>query len=148
MVVIVSKTGTHALGYWGPSVSKQVVSTAQLSCSFGSSPSVLSVLPVKRIKVGNRDAANILDHVPMANIKPFGMCSSLANPATASATSAALGVLTPTPCMPATAAPWLPGSPTVLLANQPALNLPSKCMCTWLGAISITAPGQPATQIP
>jgi hypothetical protein len=129
-------------------MSKQVVTTAQLSCSFGTSPTAFSVLPAKRIKVGNMDAANILDHVPMANIKPFGMCSSLANPTTASATSAALGVLTPTPCVPATAAPWATGAPAVLLANQPALNLPSKCLCTWQGVITIAAPGQATTQIP
>jgi hypothetical protein len=129
-------------------MSNQVVTTAQLMCSFGTAPVPLTALPAKRIKVGNMDAANILDHVPITNIKSFGMCSSLANPTTAAATSAALGVLTPTTCVPATAAPWLPGSPTVLLANQPALNLTSKCMCTWLGAISISTPGQTTTQIP
>lgn len=129
-------------------MSKQVVHSAQLKCSFGLSPSSLAVLPVKRIKVGNLDAANILDHIPMTNVMNFGMCSSLANPTTASATSAALGVLTPTPCVPATAAPWVPGSPTVLLANQPALNLPATCLCTWLGVITITTPGETTTQIP
>ena len=140
--------GASVLACRGSSVSKQVVQTAQLKCSFGTAPVPLSVLPVKRIKVGNLDAANILDHVPMANIKPFGMCSSLANPTTASATSAALGVLTPTPCIPATTAPWVTGAPTVLLTNQPALNLPATCLCTWLGMITISAPGQTTTQIP
>ena len=82
----------------------------------------------------------------MVNIMPFGVCASLANPTTASATSAAMGVLTPTPCIPVVPAPWAPGSPTVLIANQPALNNPSKCMCTYLGVISIVMPGQTTTQ--
>ncbi|WP_458094507.1 DUF4280 domain-containing protein [Roseomonas sp. WA12] len=129
-------------------MSNQVVTTAQLTCNFGTTPVPLTALPAKRIKVGNMDAANILDHVPATNIKSFGMCSSLTNPTTATATSAAFGVLTPTPCVPVTAAPWVAGSPTVLLANLPALNQTSKCMCTWLGAITISTPGQTTTQIP
>jgi len=126
----------------------QVVNGAQLQCSFGAAPSTLMVTPVKREKVANQFAANIMDHVPTVNIMPFGMCASLANPTTASATSAASGVLTPTPCMPVVPAPWTPGAPSVLVANQPALNNPSKCMCTWQGVITIVSPGQATTQIP
>ena len=55
----------------------------------------------------------------------------------ASATAAAMGVLTPMPCIPACAAPWAPGSPTVLVCNKPALNNSSKCMCNWGGVISV-----------
>jgi Domain of unknown function (DUF4280) len=53
--------------------------------------------PVNREKVANQFVANIMDDVPMANIMPFGMCVSLASQTTAAATSAAMGVLTPTP---------------------------------------------------
>ena len=129
-------------------MSMQVVCGAQLQCSFGAAPSTLIVTPVNREKVTNRFAANIMDHVPMVNIMPFGVCASLANPTTASATSAAMGVLTPTPCVPLVPAPWMPGSPTVLVANQPALSNPSKCMCTYAGIISIVSQGQTTTQIP
>jgi hypothetical protein len=129
-------------------MSMQVVNGAQLQCTFGAAPSNLVVLPINRELVANQPAANIMDHVPMVNIMPFGVCASLANPTTASATSAAMGVLTPTPCIPVVPAPWAPGSPTVLIANQPALNNPSKCMCTYLGVISILMPGQTTTQIP
>lgn len=129
-------------------MSMQVVYGAQLQCSFGAAPSTLIVTPVNREQVTNQFAANIMDHVPMVNIMPFGVCASLANPTTASATSAAMGVLTPTPCVPLVPAPWMPGSPTVLVANQPALSNPSKCMCTYAGIISIVSPGQTTTQIP
>ena len=93
-------------------------------------------------------AANIMDNKPMVNIPPFGMCMSMANPTVASATAAALGVLTPMPCVPVTAAPWVPGCPTVLIYNFPALNDSSKCMCTWGGVISINMPGQFTVQVP
>ena len=126
----------------------KTVNTAQLMCTFGAAPSVLTVTPMNRTMTGTQPAANIMDHVPMMNIMPFGMCMSLANPEVAAATAAALGVLTPQPCIPATSAPWVPGSPTVMIANQPALNNSSKCMCNWGGVISIVMPGQMTTMVP
>jgi hypothetical protein len=87
-------------------------------------------------------AANILDNIPFVNIPPFGMCMSMANPAVAAATAAALGVLTPMPCTPVTPAPWAPGSPTVLVTGAPALNDSSKLMCAFAGVISINMAGQ------
>jgi hypothetical protein len=97
---------------------------------------------------GNMPAANIMDNKPMVNILPFGMCTSLANPTVASATAAAMGVLTPMPCIPVTPAPWAPGAPTVLLGSMPALDNTSKLMCTWAGIISVIYPGQVMEQIP
>ena len=70
-----------------------------------------------------------------------GWGQSPANPMVAAATAAALGVLTPMPCIPVTPAPWVPGSPTVLLRGMPALNNTSQCMCNWGGVIQITNPG-------
>ena len=126
----------------------QVCNGATLMCSCGTAPSSLVVLPVNRVMTSNQPAANIMDHKPMVNIMPFGMCTTLANPTVASATSAAQGVLTPMPCVPATASPWISGAPTVLLAYQPALNNTSKLMCNWAGSISITMPGQTTHMIP
>jgi hypothetical protein len=120
---------------------------AMLQCSFGVAPSSLSVLPVNKVLTGTPDA-NIMDNKPMVNIMPFGMCSSPANPTVAAATAAALGVLTPMPCVPVTTAPWAPGAPTVLIANMPALDNSSKLMCTWGGVIQITDPGQTTVFIP
>src|SRR5579884_3967151 len=96
----------------------QVVATATMMCSFGLAPSVLNVLPINRVTVEGRPAANIMDHQPILNIPPFGMCTSLANPTVAAATAAALGTLTPMPCVPVTVAPWVPGAVTTMVANQ------------------------------
>jgi Domain of unknown function (DUF4280) len=121
---------------------------ATLQCSFGAAPSTLAVLPVNRTLTSNVPAANIMDHVPMVNIMPFAMCTSPANPMVAAATAAALGVLTPMPCIPVTPAPWVPGAPTVLINNMPALNNTSKLMCNWAGVIQIVAPGQFTHMVP
>ncbi|MCK7510882.1 MAG: DUF4280 domain-containing protein [Desulfobacterales bacterium] len=105
-------------------------------------------MPTNRTMCSNMPAANIMDNIPMVNIMPFGMCMSITNPSVASATSAALGVLTPMPCVPVTTAPWAPGSTTVMIANMPALSSSSQCMCSWGGAITISFPGQVTTNVP
>ncbi|HEY2023136.1 DUF4280 domain-containing protein, partial [Paraburkholderia sp.] len=110
---------------------QQVSRGATLQCSFGAAPSSLVVLPVNRVMGEGPPAANIMDHIPLVNVMPFGVCSSPANPTVAAATAAALGVLTPMPCIPATMTPWTPGAPTVLLGNQPSLDNVSTCMCNW-----------------
>ena len=125
----------------------QVCMGAMLQCSFGAAPSALSVLPDKAVLTAVPDA-NIMDNKPMVNIMPFGTCSSMANPTVAAATAAALGALTPMPCIPVTTAPWAPGAPTVLIANMPALNDSSMLMCTWGGVIKINNPGQTTVMIP
>jgi hypothetical protein len=89
-----------------------------------------------------------MDFAPLMNIPTFGMCQSLANPEVASATTAALGVLTPMPCVPVTTAPWISGSPTVLIGSLPALNSTSTCMCSYGGVISISYAGQVTTTVP
>lgn len=114
---------------------------ALLSCSFGVAPSVMNVLPAARV-MSSMALAGIMDHIPMVNILPFGMCSSMANPMVAAATAAALGVLTPMPCIPVTTAPWAPGTPAVLIGNKPALDNTCKLMCNWGGVIQVVNPGQ------
>ena len=126
----------------------QVCMGAMCQCTFGAAPSTLIVTPENKTLTSNMPAATIMDNVPMKNIMPFGMCSSPANPTVAAATAAALGVLTPMPCIPVTTAPWAPGCLTVLIANKPALNDSSKLMCNWGGVISVNNPGQMKHQIP
>jgi hypothetical protein len=125
-----------------------VVLGAQLQCTMGMAPSVLTVLPANKTMGSYVPAANIMDYKPLVNIMTFGMCQSPANPVVAAATTAAMGVLTPMPCVPNTVAPWTPGSPTVLIGNMPALNSTSMCACMWAGMISITNPGQTTINIP
>src|SRR5215475_11361887 len=125
----------------------QVCMGAMLQCSFGAAPSSMVVLPSSRVLTQTPDA-NIMDNKPIAEVLPFGMCSSLANPTVASATTAALGVLTPMPCVPVLPAPWVPGAPTVLIANFPALDSNSKLTCAWGGVIQIVNPGQFTVMIP
>ena len=125
----------------------QVCMGATIQCSFGAAPGTLVVLPSNRTMT-QTPAATIMDHAPLVNIMPFGMCSSPANPTVAAATAAALGVLTPMPCVPATAAPWVVGAPTVLIGNMPALDNNSKLMCNWGGVIQVLNPGQMKVMIP
>jgi hypothetical protein len=121
---------------------------AMMMCTFGAAPSSLVVLPINKVITSDMPAANIMDHIPMTNIMTFGMCMSPSNPVVAAATAAALGVLTPMPCIPATTAPWTPGAATVLLANMPALDNVSELMCMWGGVITFTDAGQETEMIP
>ncbi len=120
----------------------QVVNTGMAMCSFGVAPTPLTFLPLHKLISSNMPAGNIMDHAPFLNIKPFGMCTSMANPKVAAATAKSLGVLTPQPCTPITPAPWIPGSPTVMLNNMPTLSNSCKCMCVFAGIINIIVPGQ------
>jgi hypothetical protein len=126
----------------------QVCMGASMMCSFGMAPSSLVVLPKNRVLTGQVPDANIMDNIPMVNIMPFGTCMSIANPAVASATAAALGVLTPMPCVPVIPAPWTPGAETDLLGNFPALDNISTLMCAWAGVITFVSPGEMTVMIP
>lgn len=128
-------------------MSLQVCMGASIKCSFGAAPGSLVVLPANRVTTGT-PAANIMDHAPMVNILPFGTCSSIANPMVAAATAAAMGALTPQPCIPVTPAPWIVGAPTVLLGGMPTLNSTSRLMCAWAGVIEVVSPGQTGTVTP
>jgi hypothetical protein len=119
---------------------------AMLQCSFGVAPSTLVVLPQNMV-LAQTPAANIMDNKPIVNVPPFGMCQSMANPAVAAATAAAFGALTPMPCVPVLTAPWIVGSPTVLIGNMPALDNNSKLICAFGGLIQITNPGQVTVQL-
>jgi hypothetical protein len=118
-----------------------VATGAMAMCSFGVAPSTLNALPVRRIMVEGKPVLGIPDIAPAVNIPPFGMCNSLANPTVAAATAAALGVLTPMPCIPAPAGPWTPGAPKTTVGGVPCLTAGSMCNCMWGGAISITFAG-------
>jgi len=116
-----------------------------LTCSFGVAPSSLVVLPANKV-LASAPAANIMDNKPIMNVPPFGMCQSMANPTVAAATAAAMGVLTPMPCMPVIPGPWAPGCPTVLVGNMPALTKDCMLNCAYGGVIQIGTPAQMPVQ--
>ena len=123
------------------------VMNAMCQCTFGAAPcSLAPITSQSTVMISNALAATVMDipKLPMT----FGMCSSMANPAVASATAAASGVLTPQPCVPACTAPWAPGSPTVLVGGKPALNNSSKCMCSYGGVISVNMTPAVTVQVP
>lgn len=113
---------------------------ATMKCSMGMTPAPLIVTP-RFTTIQGKFIANIMDNKPMVNIPSFGMCRSLANPTVAAATSAAMGALTPMPCVPCTTAPWTPGDPMVLTQNFPTLTNSSKLMCAWGGCIDFINSG-------
>ncbi len=120
---------------------------AMCQCTFGAAPcSLTPITSQSTVMISNALAATIMD-IPKPPMT-FGMCSSMANPAVASATAAAGGVLTPQPCVPACAAPWAPGSATVLLGGKPALNNSSKCVCSYGGVISVNMTPAVTVQVP
>lgn len=123
-----------------------VTGGAVLQCCFGMAPSTLMVLPTGKVMV-TQFAATIMDNKPFLNVMPFGMCTTPSNPTVAAATAAALGVLTPMPCVPVTVAPWVPGKPTVLIGSFPALTDSSILMCMWGGVIKISMAGQFTVQL-
>lgn len=119
-----------------------VCSGAMMKCTMGTSPAKLTVLPNRMVFLAGQLMANISDNKTMVNLAPFGLCRSLAFPPTASATSAAMGTLTPMPCMHNTPAPWIGGKMDYLIKGQPALLKSCTCQCMWGGTISLINNGQ------
>lgn len=120
-----------------------IVTGAQLMCACGTAPCSLNVTSQAKVLADGKPMGTTQDVSPGTNIQPFGMCTSLANPAVASATAAALGVLTPQPCTPTPAGTWMPGDPKKLVDSKVALTVDSSLMCSLgMGKISIVNPGQ------
>lgn len=120
-----------------------VVTGATLQCTFGTMPGSLMVTSQMKTLAGNMPMATVMDAMPGANITPFGMCTSMANPQVAAATSAALGVLTPVPCTMAPAGVWPPKKPTVLIGGNPCLTNDCQLHCALgQGTIAVVSPGQ------
>lgn len=118
-------------------VAEIVVNGAMMQCVAGSAPATLVVTPDKKVMANKMPAATIFDNVTGKNILPFGTCSIL--------TASASGV--PTPCVPAIAAPWAPGSATVKVGKLPALTKNCKLTCTIGGLIQFTQAGQMTVKI-
>jgi hypothetical protein len=109
-------------------------------CSMGVAPAALLV-PVPAVSA-TTPVATAANTIPETNIPTFGMCMSLGNPEVAAATSAAQGVLTPQPCIPATGAPWTPPSVSASIGGIPCVLATSTCQCVFGGTITVVAPAQ------
>ena len=114
-------------------MSQPVVMGSMCQCAFGATPMALPVTSEQTVMVCGSLQATIMDN----KLPTFGMCSCPGNPTVAAATAAALGVLTPMPCVPVLAAPWAPGAPTVLVCNKPLLNKDSMLTCSYGGVITV-----------
>lgn len=125
-----------------------VVSGAGLTCSFGTVMSSLQVTSQMKCLSEGKPIATIKDMAGNVNIPPFGMCTSLANPQVASATAAALGVLTPQPCTVTAAGTWTASKPGVMIDGIPCLCNDAGLMCAMgAGNIAVAMPGQTKTVI-
>ena len=118
-----------------------VVSGASVKCTMGIAPGQLLVTSQATVLVGGAPAATIMDAAPMTNVTPCGMCTSMANPQVAAATAAALGVLTPMPCVPVPVGIWTCAG-TPLIGGKPALSTDATLTCSYGGSIRVVSPGQ------
>lgn len=118
-----------------------VVSGAAILCTMGMAPGTLNATSQNTVAVEGKPAATIRDTGPIINVGACGMCTSMANPTVSAATAAALGVLTPQPCIPSPAGMWMPGG-KLLVGGLPCLTGESTLICTYGGSISIRFPGQ------
>ena len=98
-----------------------VCSGATMRCTMGEKTAKLTVLPSRTVFLCGKPMANISDHKSMVNLAPFGRCRSLGYPATAAATAAHHGHLTPMPCVHNTPVPWMNGKNDYIIKEQPAL---------------------------
>lgn len=124
-------------------MSEIVVNGAKVQCPFGSKAAVLKVTSQTKCMAVGKPAATVFDVNPGVNIDTFGMCSSLLNPAVASATAAAFGVLTPQPCTMVPAGTWTPVKPKLLMCGKPCLCSSSSLLCgVGQGLITIVSSGE------
>ena len=123
-------------------MSEVVVMGAKCVCTMGQIPADLKITSQQLVLGDNKPVGTISDSGSQVNVGPFGLCTSLANPQVAAATAAALGVLTPQPCVPMPAGTWIPTQPKILVKGQPVLCSDCKMMCAYAGSISIVMPGQ------
>ena len=119
-----------------PGVKTIVNSGSKCMCDKGLAPCAVAMgLPT--IKTSKAPALNE-SSATFSVLPTFGMCTSTANPTVSAATSAAMGVLTPMPCLPQFIPPWSGTSTTVNLSGAPAVNAMSSLKCSFGGTIKVT----------
>lgn len=129
-------------GFDSANADSYVCSGAIMRCTFGDKQSRLTVYPDRTVYLTDQPMANISDHISLYNIAPFGKCRTLGYPATAAATAANQGKLTPMPCIPGTLTDWQQGKNDYIIKGDPALLKSSFCRCCYGGIITIKDDGQ------
>jgi hypothetical protein len=122
--------------------------TSLIRCDFGLVPTPLTVLPDRTVTAEMMLMGNISDFMPLANVMDFVECISLTNPEVLIATIAALGVLTPMPCIPITVEPWLSEALDVTVGGPPALDETAMVLCIWTGPVMVLEPGNFTVMVP
>jgi hypothetical protein len=119
-----------------------VTSNAILRCPFGLMTSILNVVDPSRPSIGINKMATIQDRLPV-NIPPFGMCTSILNPAVQSATMLAMGTLTPAPCPCVQAMMgWSLAPNNVVNTTSYFIDQTCTLLCSFGGNIMIVHSGQ------
>ncbi|MFC7677699.1 DUF4280 domain-containing protein [Paenibacillus sp. GCM10028914] len=136
-----------------------VVAGAVLTCSFGTQAVALTMPVSHGVFIKDKAQMNIQDYQPMLNIKPFGNCRSMSNPAVQAANTPAPdpdnpdaelepmivdGWVRKAPCTPIITMPWMGGKDDVLIENEPALLNTCRNSCMYCGEITIVDDGQEA----
>jgi uncharacterized Zn-binding protein involved in type VI secretion len=122
------------------------VTGCMATCPFGAAPSALVGLAAPTVLIEGKPAMTMRDNIPMANVPSFGLCSSPANPTVAAATAAALGVLTPMPCVPVLG-PWVNTAVTTLVGGAPAVTVGSMTPCVYGGTVQVVNPATVRTMV-
>ncbi|GAB2618872.1 DUF4280 domain-containing protein [Pseudactinotalea suaedae] len=117
-----------------------------LMCPFGAATSAVVGLASPTVLIEGKPAVTMRDNLPMANVPSFGLCSSPSNPTVVAATAAAMGVLTPMPCVPVLT-PWTGTATRTLVGGAPALAAGSMCTCVYGGVIQLVNPGTVRTMV-
>ena len=126
----------------------QVCMGASMMCTFGMAPSSLVVLPTNKVLTNMMPDANIMDHIPMVNIMPFGMCMSPSNPSVGRRHRRGAG------CAHSHA--LHSGNPRAVDSGRdhrpdrqlPGVDNASQLMCTWGGVITFVTPGEFTVMVP
>lgn len=124
-----------------------VVTGGKAMCSMGPG-GMFNISAMGNVMIENKPILTTKDTVPFMNVSPAGvMCQSMANPMVASATAAAMGVLTPQPCVPNFVGMWLPGTINCKCKFMGLVDSSCSLMCAYAGKLSITFAGATRTTV-
>ena len=106
-----------------------VVTGGTAQCTFGTLPGMIAAGAQKKVLIDGKPVATIMDFNTQC-ITPFGLCTTLTNPAVQAATT-----LVP-------AGTWKPTKVTVQAGGSPVLTNECQGTCVYGGCIAVTNPGQ------